>query len=44
VRDSAEGPITPDVPSSILQRHADTALFLDASSAQLLRKTPSLTV
>lgn len=33
VRAAVEGPVTPAVPASILQRHAHTALFLDAESA-----------
>jgi glucosamine-6-phosphate deaminase len=36
VRDSLEGPVTNRVPSSILQRHADTHVFLDTASAALL--------
>ena len=36
VRDSLEGPVTNRVPSSILQRHADTHIFLDTASAALL--------
>lgn len=36
VKDSLEGPITNTVPSSILQRHADTHVFLDPASASLL--------
>lgn len=36
VKASVEGPVTPDVPASILQRHPDTHLYLDASSAALL--------
>jgi glucosamine-6-phosphate deaminase len=38
VRDSLEGPVTNQVPSSILQRHADTHIFLDAASAGLLAR------
>jgi glucosamine-6-phosphate deaminase len=39
------GPITPDVPASILRTHPATTLYLDAASAsrvdpQLLRSTP----
>lgn len=37
LRDSIEGPITPDVPSSILQKHADTAIFTDPAGASLLK-------
>jgi glucosamine-6-phosphate deaminase len=36
VRAAVEGPVTPDLPASILQRHAHTFLFLDAASAGLL--------
>lgn len=38
VQGSVEGPITPDVPSSIMQQHPDTTLYLDAESASLLKK------
>lgn len=37
VRNTVEGPITPQVPASSLQRHADCALFLDEPAASLLR-------
>jgi glucosamine-6-phosphate deaminase len=41
VRASLEGPVTPDVPASVLQRHADTTVYLDAASAALLsRQSP----
>ena len=41
VRAALEGPVTPDVPASILQRHADTTVYLDtASSALLSRQAP----
>ena len=36
VRDAVAGPVSPLVPSSILQTHADTVLFLDRESASLL--------
>jgi len=36
VRAAVEGPVTPDVPASILQRHAAATLYLDPASAQLL--------
>ncbi len=36
VWDSVEGPVTPEVPSSILQTHADTHIFLDEAAASLL--------
>ncbi len=35
---AAEGPVTPLVPASILQRHGDTTLYLDPSSASLLKR------
>ena len=38
VKDSVEGPVTNMVPSSILQQHPDTHLFLDPASASLLGK------
>jgi glucosamine-6-phosphate deaminase len=37
-----EGPFTPDVPSSILQKHEQTTLFLDRESASLLKKQPAV--
>lgn len=39
VRAAVEGPVTPDAPSSILQRHPNCDLFLDAASAALLKST-----
>lgn len=33
---SLQGPVTPQVPASILQRHPNTDVFLDASAASLL--------
>ena len=36
VRAAVEGPVTPDVPASILQRHKRTTLYLDPDSASLL--------
>ncbi|WDI39941.1 glucosamine-6-phosphate deaminase [Bremerella sp. P1] len=36
VRRSLEGPITPDVPASILQTHEGTTLFVDKAAASLL--------
>jgi glucosamine-6-phosphate deaminase len=36
VRDSVLGPVTPQVPASILREHASCTLFLDAASASLL--------
>jgi glucosamine-6-phosphate deaminase len=37
---AVEGPLTPDVPASILREHQDLTLFLDRESASLLRTTP----
>ena len=37
VRKAMEGPVTPDVPASILQQHPATTMFLDAPAASLLR-------
>lgn len=36
VRNAVHGPVTPDVPASILQTHPDTTLYLDRASASLL--------
>ena len=36
VRNAVEGPVTPDVPASILRTHADCTLFLDDAAAGLL--------
>jgi glucosamine-6-phosphate deaminase len=36
VKGAAQGPITPQVPASILQRHPNTTLYLDPDSASLL--------
>ncbi|MBW3630352.1 MAG: glucosamine-6-phosphate deaminase [Gemmatimonadetes bacterium] len=38
VRGALEGPVTPDVPASILQRHPDCRFFLDAPAAWLLAR------
>lgn len=38
VKDALEGPVTPDVPASILQRHPDCRLFLDAAAAARLEE------
>ena len=37
VRHTVEGPVTPTVPASILQRHADCRLHLDRAAASVLR-------
>ena len=36
VRNTVTGPVTPDVPASILQTHPATTLYLDLASASLL--------
>jgi glucosamine-6-phosphate deaminase len=41
VKGALEGPVTPDCPASILQRHANAHLFLDAASAALLSRKPA---
>ena len=38
VKGAVEGRVTPECPSSILQRHAAAALFLDSASASLLNR------
>lgn len=38
VRASVEGPLTPDVPASILRQHQDCRLHLDSGSASLLQR------
>jgi len=38
VKGAVEGPVTPQCPSSILQQHAATTLFLDSASASLLSR------
>ncbi|TWT34751.1 glucosamine-6-phosphate deaminase [Blastopirellula retiformator] len=42
VRNSVEGPVTPEVPASILQSHAETSLFLDKASASELTASSTL--
>ena len=37
VKNTVEGEVTPDVPASILQTHADTTLYLDPPAASLLK-------
>jgi glucosamine-6-phosphate deaminase len=36
VRNSLKGPVTPDVPASILQKHGNVTVYLDRESASLL--------
>jgi len=38
VNATVNGPITPDLPASILQQHEQTTLFLDRPAASLLKK------
>jgi glucosamine-6-phosphate deaminase len=37
VQGTVQGPVTPDVPASILQNHPSTTLYLDPESASLLK-------
>ncbi len=37
VRAALEGPVTPDVPASVLQHHSDATIYLDPPAAELLR-------
>ena len=37
VRAALEGPVTPDVPASILQQHPDATIYLDPPAAELLQ-------
>lgn len=39
VKNALEGPVSPYVPASILQRHADCHVFLDVASASMLTGT-----
>jgi len=36
VRQAIQGPVTPDIPASILQQHPDVTVFLDRPAAKLL--------
>ncbi len=38
VKNSVEGPVTPEVPASILQQHSNTLLFVDLPAAQELSR------
>jgi len=40
VQAAVEGPVTPDVPASILQQHERTTLYLDEPAASLLSNRP----
>jgi glucosamine-6-phosphate deaminase len=40
VRGAVEGPVTPQLPASILQRHPQAALYLDPPAAELLSRRP----
>ena len=44
VRDAVEGPVTPDVPASILQRHPDCRLHVDREAASLLPSSRGMAV
>jgi glucosamine-6-phosphate deaminase len=44
VRAAIEGPVTPQVPASILQEHPAVAVFLDRESASLLAAQPGSSV
>jgi glucosamine-6-phosphate deaminase len=37
VKNSVQGPVSNNVPASILQKHGDTTLFLDKAAASLLK-------
>ena len=39
VANSVEGPVSPEVPASILQRHANTVLYLDPPAASRLKQS-----
>lgn len=38
VKNMIEGPVTPEVPASVLQNHDDVVIFLDEAAASLLNK------
>jgi glucosamine-6-phosphate deaminase len=38
VRAALEGPVTPDVPASILRQHPDATIYLDPPAAELLQR------
>jgi glucosamine-6-phosphate deaminase len=40
VRNALEGPVTPQVPASILRAHPACELFLDEAAAALLARRP----
>ena len=44
VRNSLEGPVTPDVPASILQTHPHATVYLDRDSAALLKEGTASTL
>jgi glucosamine-6-phosphate deaminase len=39
VRAALEGPVTPQVPASILQQHRDATIYLDPPAAELLQQS-----
>jgi glucosamine-6-phosphate deaminase len=42
VAEAVQGPVTPDVPASVLQSHPNCCLFLDTASASKIRVTSKL--
>ncbi|HET6384452.1 MAG TPA: glucosamine-6-phosphate deaminase [Armatimonadota bacterium] len=40
VKACIEGPVSPEAPASILQRHPETSMYLDEGSASLLKERP----
>jgi glucosamine-6-phosphate deaminase len=44
VRDAVEGPVTPQIPASILQRHPDCRLHIDREAASLLPSSRGMAV
>jgi len=42
VKASLDGPVTPQVPASVLQTHPSVSMFLDADSASQLTQPPSI--
>lgn len=41
VRNALRGPVTPEVPASILQKHPHCDIFMDQAAASLLQRDPS---
>jgi glucosamine-6-phosphate deaminase len=40
VKNALEGPVTPQCPASVLQRHRNCSIFLDEPAASLLSRRP----